>query len=99
MHAVLDENARRRRWICPAVHVVASLTLHDRERHQRYTSGFMAVLRQVVEGRWERDKVVLRSFADRGAYEAWAGSEAQQRIARDRIAATEGPVLRVRGIG
>jgi uncharacterized protein (DUF1330 family) len=52
-----------------------------------------------VEGRWERDKVVLLAFADRSAYEAWVSSEAYQRIAQDRIAATEGPVLLVRGIG
>ena len=92
--------------------MVAQLTIHDRERHQRYTSGFMAVLEQhggrllaadeapeVVEGSWERDKVVLLAFADRSAYEAWVSSEAYQRIAQDRIAATEGPVLLVRGIG
>lgn len=54
---------------------------------------------EVVEGRWERDKVVLLSFADRGAYEAWMSSEADQRVAQDRIAASEGPVLLVRGIG
>ena len=94
------------------VHVVAQLTIHDRERHQRYTAGFMAVLRQqggrllasneapeVVEDSRERDKVVLLAFADRSAYEAWVSSEAYQRIAQDRIAATEGPVLLVRGIG
>ena len=54
---------------------------------------------EVVEGRRERDPIVLRSFADRSAYEAWASSEADPRIARDRSAATEGPVLLVRGIG
>ena len=94
------------------VYVVAQLTIHDRERYQRYTAGFMAVLKQhggrllasdespeVVEGSWERDKVVLLSFADRSAYEAWASSEAYRRIARDRIAASEGPVLLVQGIG
>jgi uncharacterized protein (DUF1330 family) len=53
----------------------------------------------VVERRRERDKVVRLSFADRSAYEAWASSEADPRIAQDRIAATEGPVLLVRGIG
>jgi len=52
-----------------------------------------------VEGSWERDKVILLSFADRSAYGAWASSEAYQRIARDRSVAPEGPVLRVRGIG
>lgn len=41
----------------------------------------------------------LLAFDDRSAYEAWASSEAYPRIARDRIAATEGPVLLVRGIG
>jgi len=93
------------------IDVVAQLTIHDRERHQRYTAGFMAMLKryggrllasdgapELVEGRWEGDKVVLLSFADRSAYEAWAGSEAYQHIAQDRIAAAEGPVL-VRGIG
>lgn len=54
---------------------------------------------EVVEGRWERHKVVLRPFADRSAYEAWVSSEADQRIAQDRIAAPEDPVLLVRGIG
>lgn len=94
------------------VYVVAQLTIHDRERYQRYTVGFMAVLEQhggrllasdespeVLEGSWERDKVVLLSFADRSAYEAWASSEAYQRIARDRIAASEGPILLVQGVG
>jgi hypothetical protein len=66
------------------VHVVAQLTIRDRERHRRDTAG------------WERDEVILRSFADRSADEAWASS---QRIAQDRIAATEGPVLLVQGIG
>jgi uncharacterized protein (DUF1330 family) len=52
-----------------------------------------------VEGRWERDQVVLRSFADRSAYAAWASPEADPHIAQDRSAATEGPALLVRGIG
>jgi uncharacterized protein (DUF1330 family) len=73
------------------VHVVAQLPNHDRERHQRYTAGFRAVLQQygvrllaentrdttrggvngkALEGGWERDQVILLSFADRSAYEA-----------------------------
>lgn len=78
-----------------------SLTTHDRERHGRHTSGFRMVLPQ-HGGRLlasdQRDKVVLRSFADRPAYEARASSEADPRIAQGRIAATESPVLRLRGI-
>jgi uncharacterized protein (DUF1330 family) len=53
---------------------------------------------EAVEGRRERQEVVLLSFAGRGASGAWASSEADRRIAQDRIAAAEGPVLRVRGI-
>jgi uncharacterized protein (DUF1330 family) len=94
------------------VYVVAQLTIHDRARYDRYAAGFMAVLRQfggrllasdespeVVEGSWDRHKVVVLSFADRAAYDAFAGSEAYRTIARDRIAGSDGPVLLVHGIG
>jgi uncharacterized protein (DUF1330 family) len=94
------------------VYVVAQLTVHDRERYSRYAAGFMAVLQQfggrllandeapeVIEGNWDRQKVVLLQFSDRAAFEAWASSEAYQAIAGDRIAASEGPVLLVQGIG
>ena len=93
------------------VYVIAQLTIHDRARYDRYAARFMAVLQQfdgrllasdespqVVEGRWDHRKVVLLAFADQAAFEAWAGSEAYQAIAQDRIAASEGPVLVVRGI-
>ena len=94
------------------VYVVAQLTVHDRERYNRYSANFMAVLQQfggrllandeapeVLEGTWDRQKVVLLQFADRAAFEAWANSEAYRAIATDRIAASEGPVLLVRGFG
>lgn len=94
------------------VYVVAQLTVHDRERYNRYAAGFLAVLQQyggrllandeapeVVEGTWDRDKVVLLSFADRAAFEAWASSDAYKAIAGDRIAASDGPVLLVKGFG
>lgn len=93
------------------VYVIAQLSIHDRERYDRYTAGFMDVLRQfqgrllvsdeaprVVEGTWRGDKVVVLSFADEASYEAWASSDAYRAIAADRIAASEGPVLLVRGI-
>jgi len=93
------------------VYVIAQLTIHDRARYGRYVAGFMAVLQQfggrllaadespqVVEGTWDRHKVVLLSFVDRAAYEAWASSAAYQAIAKDRIAASEGPILLVQGI-
>ena len=94
------------------VYVVAQLTVHDPARYGRYTAGFMAVLQQfggrllandespeVIEGTWDRQKVVLLQFSDRAASEAWASSDAYQAIAADRIAASEGPVLLVHGFG
>jgi uncharacterized protein (DUF1330 family) len=93
------------------VYVIAQLTIHDRARYDRYAAGFMEVLRQhggrllvsdeaprVVEGAWSHDKVVVLSFADEPAFEAWASSDAYRTIAQDRIAASDGPILMVRGI-
>jgi uncharacterized protein (DUF1330 family) len=93
------------------VYVIAQLSIHDRERYDRYTAGFMDVLRQfqgrllvsdeaprVVEGTWRADKIVVLSFADEASYEAWASSDAYRAIARDRIAASDGPILLVRGV-
>ena len=67
------------------VYALAQLTIHDRARYGRYQSRFMEVLRRhkgrllaaderprVLEGRWEREKVVLLAFADEAAYHAFA---------------------------
>jgi len=93
------------------VYVIAQLTIRDRDRYARYVAGFMDVLQrfggrllaadespEVVEGRWGHDKVIVISFPDRASFDAWAGSDAYREISKDRIAATEGPVLVVRGV-
>ena len=93
------------------VYVIAQLSIHDRARYDRYAAGFMDVLRRyggrllvsdesprVVEGAWSHHKVVVLSFADEPAFEAWMTSDAYRTIAEDRIAASEGPILVVRGI-
>ena len=93
------------------IYVIAQLSIHDRARYERYAGAFMEVLRhhggrllvsdespRVIEGTWPHDKVVVLSFADEAAFEAWASSDAYRAIAVDRIAASEGPVLVVRGI-
>lgn len=94
------------------VYVLAEISIHDRERYDRYAARFREVLEAhqgvllaadeepvVVEGRWQRDKVVLVSFPDRDRYEKWAASPDYQRIATDRRVSTEGTVLMVRGLG
>ncbi|GAA0422499.1 DUF1330 domain-containing protein [Streptomyces luteireticuli] len=94
------------------VYAIAQLTIHDRARYERYAARFLPVLERyggrllaaderpaVVEGEWEREKVVLIAFPDRDAFERWAGSAAYREISRDRTASTEGVVLLVRGVG
>ena len=93
------------------VYALAQLTIHDRTRYDRYQSRFMDVLRrhkgrvlaadespQVVEGTWEREKVVLLSFAEEAAYRAFAEPADYQAIAVDRLAGADAVVLLVKGI-
>ena len=93
------------------VYCVAQLKIHDRARYGRYQGRFMDVLRRhkgrllaadespsVVEGTWERDKVVLLSFADEAAYRAFAESPDYSEIAQDRRAGADTVVLLVNGI-
>ena len=93
------------------VYALAQLTIHDRALYGRYQSRFMDVLRRhkgrllaadesprVVEGAWDREKVVLLAFADEAAYRAFADSPDYLEIAKDRKAGAEALVLLVRGI-
>jgi uncharacterized protein (DUF1330 family) len=93
------------------VYALAQLTIHDRALYGRYQSRFVDVLKRhngrllaadesprVVEGTWERDKVVLLSFTDEAAYFAFAESADYETIARDRKAGADAVVLLVRGM-
>jgi uncharacterized protein (DUF1330 family) len=93
------------------VYVIAEMSIHDRERYDRYAARFMDVLYGtggrllaadekplVVEGEWSGDKVVMIEFPDRESYERWATSDPYREIAVDRIAATSGHVLLVTGV-
>jgi uncharacterized protein (DUF1330 family) len=93
------------------VYAIAQLSIHDRVRYDRYAAAFMPVLAKyggrllaadehpsIVEGQWSGDKVVLMAFPDRDTFTAWANSPEYQEISKDRLAATEGAVLLVRGL-
>jgi uncharacterized protein (DUF1330 family) len=93
------------------VYVVAQLKFTDRAAYDRYTSKFMSVMRgfegrllasdeapRVLEGKWDREKIVLLSFPDEAAYRAWAESPAYCEIAKDRKAGADTLSLLVRGI-
>ena len=53
---------------------------------------------QVVEGQWDREKVVLMSFPDEAAFHGWAQSPEYQDISKDRRAGADTVVLLVKGL-
>ena len=94
------------------VYAIALLTITDRMVYDRYQARFMGVLKRyqgrllaadenpvVVEGEWERDKVVLLAFPDEQAFQDWADSPEYLEISKDRKSGSEAVVLLVRGIG
>ena len=94
-----------------SAYVVAQITIHDRERYGRYAAAFMPVLQpyggrllsadeapEVMEGRWDRQKLLLIEFPDQDSARRWAASEAYRKIAEDRIAASEGVALLTAGV-
>jgi uncharacterized protein (DUF1330 family) len=95
-----------------SVYAIAQLKISDRAAYDRYQAKFMGVMKRfhgrvlaadecpkVIEGSWDRDKVVLLSFPDEAAFREWAGSPEYQEISKDRKAGSEAVVLLVKGIG
>jgi uncharacterized protein (DUF1330 family) len=93
------------------VYAIAQLAITDRATYNRYQARFMEVMSQfkgqvlaadenpkVIEGQWDREKVVLLSFPDEAAFHEWADSPAYQEIAKDRKAGSRAVVLLVQGI-
>ncbi len=92
------------------VYALAQITIHDRERYDRYAARFAGVFAKfngrvlaadesplIVEGDWPHQKVVLLSFPSRADFERWASSPEYREIAQDRLAATTGTVLLLAG--
>jgi uncharacterized protein (DUF1330 family) len=94
------------------VYAIAQLTITDRATYDRYQAKFMGVMKrfqgrvlaadenpQVVEGTWDRQKVVLLSFPDEAAFREWAESPEYLEIAKDRKAGSDAVILLVKGLG
>lgn len=95
-----------------SVYVIAQLSIHDRDSYNKYQSRFLDVFKkfkgkllaadenpQIVEGVWERDKVILIEFPDENAFRDWAFSDEYQEIAKDRHAGSNGTVLLIKAFG
>jgi len=94
-----------------SVYVIAQISINDRDRYNKYQARFLEVFAkfkgqllaadekpEVIEGAWEREKVVLLKFPDKESFEAWAFSSEYQEIAKDRKAGSEGVFLLVKSV-
>jgi uncharacterized protein (DUF1330 family) len=94
------------------IYILAQLRIHQRDVYERYVQRFMATLAGtqgrllaadespiVVEGAWDRDKVVLIAFPDEDAFRAWESSAAYQAITGDRRAGADTSIILIRGFG
>ena len=93
------------------VYAIAQLRFTDRAAYDRYQARFMEVFRrhpgtllaadespQVIEGQWDREKLVLMSFPDEAAFRGWAQSPEYQDISKDRRAGADTLVLLAQGL-
>jgi uncharacterized protein (DUF1330 family) len=92
------------------VYVIVQLKMTDRTAYDRYQARFFDVFRKfsgrllsadehpsVLEGKWNCDKLVLMSFPDETAFQAWAASPEYLEISKDRKAGAEAIVLLAKG--
>ena len=92
-------------------YVLAQLSFKDVAAYRRYQARFAEVMRgfkgrllvadeapRVLEGSWQKDKVVLIWFPDEAAFAEWESSDAYQQIAVDRIAGADTTSVLLRGI-
>jgi uncharacterized protein (DUF1330 family) len=92
------------------VYVIVQLNMKDRTAYDRYQARFFEVFKKfsgrllsadehprVLEGHWGRDKLVLMSFSDEAAFQAWATSSEYLEISKDRKAGAEAIVLLAKG--
>ncbi len=93
------------------VYIIAQLSFKHRDAYNRYQASFMGVLRRfngrllaadehplVVEGSWDREKVVLLSFSDESAFRRFYDAPEYQEIAKDRKSGADTILLLVHGI-
>lgn len=94
------------------VYILAQLRFTERTAYDRYQARFMDVFQrfegrllaadersQVLEGNWQRDKVVLMAFPHEAAARAFAESPEYQAISLDRKAGADTLSLLLQGLG
>lgn len=90
---------------------IIQVEVTDRELYDRYQSNFMEVFNQfdgklvvndeaplVLEGEWNKTKVVVLSFPDKAAFLSWAKSPAYLEISKDRLSGSKATILLAQGL-
>lgn len=93
------------------VYVIAQISITGADAYNRYQAAFMEVFGkfqgtllaadanpQIIEGAWDKEKVILMSFPDEKSFQEWAFSPEYQEISKDRQAGSEGVVLLVKAL-
>jgi uncharacterized protein (DUF1330 family) len=92
------------------VYVIVQLKMTDRAAYDRYQARFFEVFKKfkgrllsaddnpaILEGAWDRDRLMLMSFPDEAAFHTWADSPEYLEIADDRKAGAQAVVLLAKG--
>jgi uncharacterized protein (DUF1330 family) len=93
------------------VYLTVQVSIKDQEAYHRYTEGFMEVFSKfkgamlaadfepkVLDGKWDKDRLVLMSFPDEASLTAWLTSDEYSELAADRAAGADTIALLVRGV-
>lgn len=94
------------------VYVIAQLRFTDRPAYDRYQAAFMDVFKRfngrlliadehprVVEGAWDREKLVMMSFPDEADAQRFMTAPDYLEISKDRKAGADAVVLLAKGVG
>ncbi len=95
-----------------AVYLIAELNIHDRQKYAVYEAGFMEIFSQYegkllsveespepLEGKWQCTRTVLIEFPDADKAKSWYHSTAYQDLAKHRLAASDGNLVLIKGLG
>lgn len=90
---------------------VAQIDVHDEEEYGKYVAGADAVFAkyngrylavddcpEVIEGAWNRGRIVIIEFPDEAGLKRWYGSAEYQAILRHRLKAAVCDTLVVKGL-
>ncbi len=93
------------------IYAVVQVKIKNREAYDRYSAGFMDVFEKfegtmlaadfepkVIEGEWDKDRIVLMSFPSEDAFFTWVSSDEYREIVQHRNEGADLTALLTKGI-